>query len=167
MTQATRVYSTPPTNTSAIDHPKMFPPRDSSRRGFLALAAGGAVAGLIPTAVLAAAPSVDPVFELIEAHRKAHAAHMAALQLQNRFERRYGIGGASWVSTKACHDEDDAFEAFVTEPAATVQGLVAKLAYFDELAGEFETEWMVYDRAEAGVLIQSFAASLKNIGVLS
>jgi hypothetical protein len=32
------------------------------------------------------------------------------------------------------------FEAFVAEPAATVQGLLAKLAYFDELAGEFETE---------------------------
>jgi hypothetical protein len=57
--------------------------------------------------------------------------------------------------------------AFVAEPAATVQGLLAKLAYFDELAGEFETEWMVYDRAEAAVLIQCFAASLKNIGVLS
>jgi len=28
------------------------------------------------------------------------------------------------------------FEAFVAEPAATVQGLLAKLAYFDELAGD-------------------------------
>jgi hypothetical protein len=146
-----------------IERP-MFPPRDSSRRGFLTIAAGGAVAGMIPTELAAA---VDPVFELIEIHRKAHAAHMAALQLQNRFERRYGAGQGSWVSTKPCHDEDDAFEAFVAEPAATVQGLSAKLAYFDELAGEFETEWMVCDRAEAGVLIQSFAASLKNIGVLS
>ena len=57
--------------------------------------------------------------------------------------------------------------AWVAEPATTVQGLVAKLAYFDELAGEFETEWMVYDRPEAAVLIQSFAASLRNIGVQS
>lgn len=46
-----------------------------------------------------------------------------------------------------------------------MQGLLAKLAYFDELAGEFETEWMVHERAEAAVLIQSFAASLENIGV--
>jgi hypothetical protein len=148
-----------------IERP-MFPPVvDPTRRHLLTVAAGGAVAGLIPTAVLAAAAAIDPVFELIEAHRKAHAAHMASLELQARFERRYGIGGASWVSTKPCHDEDEAFTAFVAEPAATVQGLLAKLAYFDELAGEFETEWIVRDRAEAAVLIQSFAASLKNIGV--
>jgi hypothetical protein len=109
-----------------IERP-MFPPRDSSRRGFLTMTAGGAVAAAIPTAVVAGIPtSVDPVFELIEIHRKAHIAHMAALQLQTRFERRYGIGGASWVSEKPCHDEDDAFTAFVAEPAATVQGLVRK-----------------------------------------
>jgi hypothetical protein len=28
-------------------------------------------------------------------------------------------------------------------------GLFAKLAYFDELDGELETEWMVRERAEA------------------
>jgi hypothetical protein len=37
MTQADRVYITPPTNTSAIDHPMMFPPRDPTPQ------AGGAV----------------------------------------------------------------------------------------------------------------------------
>jgi hypothetical protein len=30
MAQAHSVYITPPTNTSAIDHPKMFPPREDS-----------------------------------------------------------------------------------------------------------------------------------------
>jgi hypothetical protein len=45
------------------------------------------------------------------------------------------------------------------------RGLFAKLDYFDELAGEFETEWMVRERAEAAVIIQSFAVSLENIGV--
>ena len=114
-----------------------------------------------------AAPAIDPVFRLIEAHRKAHAAHMAALHLQTRFERRYGAGHENWISTKPCHEENNAFEAFVAEPAATVQGLLAKLAYFEELAGEFETEWMIHERAEAAVIIQSFASSLKNIGVLS
>jgi hypothetical protein len=152
------VLSTPPTNTSKTT------PVDPTRRHLLTVAAGGAVAGLIPTG-LAAATAVDPVFELIEIHRKAHIAHLAALELQNRFERRYGIGGSSWVSEKPCHDENDAFVAFVAEPATTISGLLAKLAYFDELAGEFETEWMVRERAEAAVLIQSFAASLKNIGV--
>jgi hypothetical protein len=147
-----------------IERP-MFPPVDPTRRRLLTVAAAGAVAAAIPTITLSAAPAVDPLFDLIDLHRKAHAAHMASLKLQNRFERRYGIGEGSWVSEKSCHDEDDAFMAFVAEPATTVQGLFAKLAYFDELAGDFETEWMVPERAEAEVLIQSFAASLKNIGV--
>jgi len=91
---------------------------------------------------------------------------MASLELQTRFERRYGSGQGSWISTKPCYDEDDAFEAFVAEPATTMPGLRAKMAYFEELASEFETEWMVYDRAACPALIESFAASLKNIGVL-
>jgi hypothetical protein len=140
------------------------PVKGLSRR----LVLGGlAVLPVALPAAVTAANAIDPVFDLIATHRKTHAAHMAALHLQRRFERRYGIGEGSWISTKPCHDEDDAFTAFVAEPATTVQGLLAKLAYFDELAGEFETEWMVHDRAEAAILIQSFAASLKNIGVRS
>jgi hypothetical protein len=92
---------------------------------------------------------------------------MASLKEKNRLEQKYGAGQGSWVSEKPCRDEDDAFMVFVAEPATTAQGLFAKLAYFDELADDFETEWMVHERAEAAVLIQSFAATLKNIGVQS
>jgi hypothetical protein len=92
---------------------------------------------------------------------------MASLKEKNRLEQKYGAGQGSWVSEKPCRDEDDAFMVFVAEPATTAQGLFAKLAYFDELAGNFETGWMVHERAEAAVLIQSFAATLKNIGVQS
>jgi hypothetical protein len=45
MTQATRVHSTPPTNTSAINPSG---PVDPTRRHFLTVAAGGAVAAAIP-----------------------------------------------------------------------------------------------------------------------
>jgi hypothetical protein len=156
MAKANSVHSTPPTNTSA---------RHSRRSILGAIVATGAVAAAIPTAVLAAAPAVDPIYAVIAVHRNALIAHMASLELQTRFERRYGIGKGGWISTKPCHEEDDAFTALVAEPTTTVQGLFAKLAYFDELVGEFETEWMIRERAEAAVLIQSFAASLKNIGV--
>jgi hypothetical protein len=154
----------------------MFPPVDPTRRRFLAVVA---VASAVGAGTLAAAaamdPSVpqavtmprhsspDPVFGLIEVHRKAHAAHVASLELQSRFERRYGAGHGSWISTQPCHDEDDAFEAFLAAPATTIQGLRAKMAYFEELASEFETEWMVYDRALCPALIESFTASLANI----
>jgi hypothetical protein len=176
MAKATCVYITPPTNTSAIDHPMMFPPHDPTRRRFLAVAA---VASVVSAGTLAAAAAMDPsapaavttprhstpdpVFGLIEAHRKAHAAHVASLELQRRFERRYGGGHGSWISTQPCHDEDDAFETFVAAPATTIQGLRAKMAYFEELASEFETEWMVYDRVACPALIESFTASLANI----
>jgi hypothetical protein len=163
MIKADRVHSTPPTNT----------PIDSTRRRFLTVAAGASVASvgsLAAAAMPAAAPdsaacAVDPIYAAIEAHRKAHAAHMASLELLNRFERRYGAGQGSWISTKPCHDENDAFVAFVAEPATTVPGLLAKLDYFEELASEDETESMTRERAEPDVLIQSFAESLKNIGV--
>jgi hypothetical protein len=159
MTKADSVHSTPRKTASKIN-----PPVDPTRRNLLTVAAGGAVAAAMSPALLSAA-AADPIFAAIEAHRKTHIAHMASLAVQARFERRYGIGEGSWVSAKPCEDEFDAFAAFVAESATTVQGLFAKLAYFDELAGDFETEWMVNDRAEAAVLIQSFGASLKNIGV--
>jgi hypothetical protein len=56
MAKATCVLSTPPTNTSAIDQP-MFPPRDPTRRRFLAVAA---VASVVSAGTLAAAAAMDP-----------------------------------------------------------------------------------------------------------
>jgi hypothetical protein len=50
MAEANSVHSTPPTNTSAID---------PTRRRFLTVAAGGAVAAAIPTAALTTAPAID------------------------------------------------------------------------------------------------------------
>src|SRR5712671_6071419 len=100
MAQADRVLSTPPTNTSAIDRPMMFPPRDPTRRRFLAVAA---VASVVSAGTLAAAaamdPSVpvavtisrhnrpDPVFGPIEAHRQAGLDHAAALVEQAHLEQ--------------------------------------------------------------------------------
>ena len=100
MTQADSVHSTPPTNTSAIDHPIMFPPVDPTRRRFLAVAA---VASVVSAGTLAAAAAMDPsvpaavtmprhstpdlMFGIIEAHRRASAAHGIALVEQARLEQ--------------------------------------------------------------------------------
>jgi hypothetical protein len=159
MAKADSVHSTPPTNT----------PIDTERRRFLAVAAGAsvvsvgtlAVAAAIPTAVLAAAPAVDPVFDLIDIHRKAHAAHLAAIKEADRLE---GMHGGSWsdITEQPCNDENDAFEALLAAAATTLPGLLAKLDYIRDLAEQ--QAWMLDEREGAAIsLSESFAASIKNI----
>jgi hypothetical protein len=174
MIQATCVYSTPPTNTSAIDHPMMFPPVDPTRRRFLAVAA---VASVVSAGTLAAAAAMDPnvpaavtvprhsrpdpVLGLIEAYRKAEAAHRAALDEQNRLEKISGLD-ASDLSEQPCHDEFDAFDALLSAEATTVPGIVAQLAYLQEI-GE-RNAWMFNDREESAPrLLKGFAASIANV----
>jgi hypothetical protein len=96
MTQADSVYITPPTNTSAIDHSMMFLPCDPTRRRFLAVAA---VASAVSSGTLAAAtmaPNVpqavtvpigpDPIYDVIEAHRKAALDSNEAERVQFAFD---------------------------------------------------------------------------------
>jgi hypothetical protein len=81
MTQADRVLSTPPTNTSATNQPG---PVDPTRRGFITLAAGASIisvgslaavampiAGALPSTAI---PVADPIFAAIDMHRQADAA---------------------------------------------------------------------------------------------
>ena len=145
----------------SIERPT-FPP---TRRDVLSAAASGTALALIPTPPTTLA--VDSVLDLIDTHRKAHAAHMAALKLLNRLERKYGVASRyGWVTTKPCNDENDAFEVLVAAPATSMSGLLAKLAYLQELAGEFETAWMFEDRQGTELaLIESFSISISNISV--
>ena len=73
MTKATRVYSTPPTNTSV------------TRRGVLgtiaAATAGLTAAGPSPTT---AAPAVDPIYAAIELHRNLAKTFDAASKVRGR-----------------------------------------------------------------------------------
>jgi hypothetical protein len=163
MTQADSVLSTPPTNTSV------------TRRKILGTIAIGTVAALASTAAepaTAAAVSAgtlifrhstpDPVFGLIEAHRKAARDHAAALVEQNRLERLGDKAGADWVSEAPCHAEYQAFDVLLSAAATTVPGIVAKLAYLQDIAER--DEWMFDDRQGcARCLIEGFAASIANI----
>jgi hypothetical protein len=175
MTQADSVLSTPRTNTSAIDQPIMFPPRDPTRRRFLTVAA---VASVVSAGSLAAAaamePSVpkaltvprhcgpDPVFGLIEAHRKADRDFDAALDEQNRLEQIGDDAAADLVGEAPCHAAFNAFDVLLAAPAATLPGMLAKLAYLQDIAER--DAWMFNDRdGSAILLIESFAASIANV----
>jgi hypothetical protein len=86
--------------------------------------------------------------------------------VQDRFERRFGVDDRSdEISERACNAEYDAFEALVAGVATTRPGLLAWLAYLQELDSAFETEWMIVDRLFVPNLIKSFVASLENVGV--
>ena len=85
MTQADRVLSTPPTNMSATNPAR---PVDQARRHFLTVAAGGALAAVaITTAAQAAGSPADPIFAVIEAHRKAQAVAEADFAESSRLLR--------------------------------------------------------------------------------
>ena len=77
MTQADRVLSTPPTNTSATNPPG---PVDPTRRGFITLAAGASIVSVgslaavaMPISTTAGSPA-DPIYAAIDAFHRADAA---------------------------------------------------------------------------------------------
>jgi hypothetical protein len=136
----------------------MFPPVDPTRRRLLTIAAAGSIAGFSP-AIASALPD-DPIYAAIDAHRKANAAHWAALKASE--------GTTDWgITEQSCHDENDAFEVLIGAPATTLAGLRDKLAYLRAIAAG-EEAWMLDESEGASLrLIDSFTASLRNVGVLS
>src|SRR5436309_3165996 len=107
MTQADRVHSTPPTNTSAIDAPQS-PGKPHSRRSVLgaiaAIAAGATALTVAPARAvaepnIASPPSVgrtvsvgaipcapaDPIYAAIERHKVFALKHAAAWNVRGRF----------------------------------------------------------------------------------
>jgi hypothetical protein len=95
MTQADRVLSTPPTNTSSnnIAESTAIDFVDVSRRGFLAQAAavtaGGSALGLalpLPGSTADAGQAPDPILEAIEASKAANAKWLAALDHHSELE---------------------------------------------------------------------------------
>lgn len=148
----------------------MFPPVGPTRRHFLSQAAGVAAGGTvlalatIPPASAAAAPAalLDPVHRLIEAHRTARAAHLVALEEQNRFvlmdDHTFGD-----ITEDACHADMDAWQELLSTAAATLAGLRAWAAYLDEIR-EVET-WMLEE--EGPTLVATLVEALGNLAVQS
>ena len=129
MTKATRVFSTPPTNTPISQADA------TSRRRFLSQAAGIAAGGtalalatITPTSAAAApAGALDPVFALIEAHKAAEAALGATLRTLDHAGRDDAEDALADVAHEAeCAVLCDLLEAIPT----TLAGVVASLTYF-------------------------------------
>jgi hypothetical protein len=97
-------------------------------------------------------PKFEPVYDLIRAHKKASAAHSAALAEQGRLEKTgANAGDVTAISEQPCHDEFAAFDALLLANATTAPGLVA-------------LAWMFNDRPEAATnLLKGVAASVLNV----
>jgi hypothetical protein len=112
MIQADSVYITAPTNTSAIDYPMMFPPRDPTRRRFLAVAAVASAVGAGTLAAATQAANVpqavtvpigpDPIYAVIEAHRKAALDHNEAERIQYAYDEEGGKDEGDENTTASC-----------------------------------------------------------------
>jgi hypothetical protein len=124
----------------------MFPPRDSSRRGFLTVAAGASVASVGALAVAAmpatapgrAACAVDPAFALIDAKRAADVAFNSALDALSEAERRYGVGSPEERDVyervgPPCRRAYDASWRIATRPPTTLAGVAAALRFVNEI----------------------------------
>ena len=148
MTQAKRVHSTPLTDTSL------------SRRsilGAVAVASAGAIA-VRPIAVQGATIP-DPVFGVIEAHRKAVVDHIAAISEQLRFEQ-IGDPEADHAAEKPCDAANDFFVVLVAAVPTTMHGLIAKVTYLNEIARRGDA-WMFEGDSElVASLIESLAETL-------
>ena len=160
MTRADRVYSTPPTNTSA---------RHSRRSILGAIAAGSAAAtiGAKPVTAMAAS-SRDPIFAVIERHRKACAAHNEAIDIHMDFED-LGMTGAklekynSLVAvTAAAYDElEDAGLDLINTRPTTLAGIFALCQYIKPLFAEDDApdlpEYILYDDDRTAYPAEAFA----------
>jgi hypothetical protein len=182
MTQAESVHSTPPTNTSAIDHPIMFPPVDPTRRRFLTVAA---VASVVSAGTLAAAtamdPSVptavtvprhsgpDPIHDVIEQHRKAAREHIEAARTQFAYEEHGGIQGERrqeyyrlvGLTDTAWHAMADTGCNLVNTKPATLAGILALCRYIEPLFAEDDQpnlpDHIEYDNDTSAYIPETFA----------
>ena len=173
MTQADSVLSTPPTNT----------PADTTRRRFLTVAAIGSIFGAGNIAAAAMAPNdvpqavtvpkdsgfqADPIYEVIERHRKAALAHTEAVHIKFAFEE-HGMQGEKLAEYKrldavadaAWNEMDDVGRDLINTLPTTFAGILALCRYIEPIFAEDDQpdlpEYLTYDDDTAAYPAEAFA----------
>ena len=119
-----------------IERP-MFPPVDPTRRHLLTVAAGSAVAAVIPTATLTAAPAVDPIHAAIKCHSDLAKICDAAWKVRGRCKDFGTLTEAEEAEIRKLNDAVDeahlpleaAAEDLCNTVPTTTAGLIAALFY--------------------------------------
>jgi hypothetical protein len=136
MIQADSVHSTPPTNT----------PIDTTRRRFLAVAAGASVVSvgaLAVAAMPAAGPdsracAADPAFALIAEKVAADIAHCESIDAQGEFDGRCDYSSDAAIEAQeaneaACHFAIEVDWKLANTPPTTLAGVAAVLRFANEI----------------------------------
>ncbi len=128
-----------------------------SRRAILGQIGASGVAATIAAPAMG---GVDPVsMALIETHRTANAAHLAALAEQTRLEL-IGDPGADLVTEAPCHAAMSAFNELIATAPRTLASLRAWAAYLGEISDSGEG-WIFEEEGPA--LVATFAEALGNL----
>src|ERR1700674_6703 len=149
MAKANRVHSTPPTSTSA---------RHSKRSILGAIAGSAAAAASVAALALptAKASEADPIYEVIERHRRACIEHTEAIDTHMDFEE-VGMTGAKLekynslvAETDAAYDRlDDVGCDLINTKPTTLAGIFALCQYIKPLLAEDDApdlpEYILYD----------------------
>jgi hypothetical protein len=159
----------------------MFPPRDPTRRRFLAVAA---VASVVSAGTLAAATAMDPsdvlqavtapigpdpIHDVIEAHRKAAREHTEAIDLEAAFEEAHAIKGEEYdrlcaVTMAAYYAMADVGRHLVNTRPTTLAGILALCKYIEPLFGEVDQpelpEYIDFDDDTQAYIPEAFAYAI-------
>jgi hypothetical protein len=158
MTQADRVHSTPPTNTSL------------TRRNILGTVVAAATVITIAAKPAAAISPIeaDPIFAVIERHRKACAAHNEAIGTHMAFEEANMQGEklrkykSLVADTAAAYDElEDAGLDLINTRPTTLAGIFALCQHIKPLFAEDDApdlpEYILYDDDSTAYPAEAFA----------
>jgi hypothetical protein len=156
----------------------MFPPRDPTRRRFLAaavasaagagtLAAAAAMNQSVPQAVTTPRQSgPDPLHDVIEAHRKAAREHTEAIDLEAAFEEAHAIKGEEYdrlcaVTMAAYYAMADVGRHLVNTRPTTLAGILALCKYIEPLFAEVDQpelpEYIDFDDDTQAYIPEAFA----------
>jgi hypothetical protein len=166
MTQADRVHSTPPTNTSS--ETLHTAPTGLARRAFVTALAGGAAAAIVAPAASLAAGETDPIFAAIEKHRQLGVAFEAKLTEQSELERVLPdeltrsclsyhtptiveTDAPEWIAAeRAVHAIHDAESVAICEMAGVVPTTLAGVGALLSYAAEYSKRGFDWPDLESG-----------------
>ncbi len=142
--------------------------KDQSRRSALFMGAAAGLAATVGTKAGSAAPP-DPIYAVIEVHRKTAREHIEAVRIQFAYEEEGGIKGERLqeyerleaLTDAAYYAMDEAGCSLVNTRPTTLAGILALCRYIEPLFGETDQpdlpDHIEYEDAASAYVPEAFA----------